>query len=1144
MKITKLYPCKIVCTSVLFLFFSLLTHAQTQRYTPYDQLPEIDKILKPNYSDDMPEWGKMLYSYPINFNTIDRAFTIWEANNKDKKTDLMRYYKLWRKAITPYVTYDGEISMPDVNIIKESLQRAQANSLKPRRAPAAGNTSNWTFWGPKQTFWLNESGSTTTPAAAPWQANVYSFDVTEKNPDILYCGTETGFVNKSVDKGKTWTLCGLDYPFGGGLTSVAIHPENPDTVLVSGGGTIHRTLDGGVTWARTTGGIDASRMKFDLKNPSNLIACGGNGVYTSNNFGASWTRRTFRDTWDVEYKPSNSDTIFALTTNTDNKFRIIQSINAGQSFSEITSFPDTLVNGSGGLLAVTPKNPNVLYAVFLTKSRPYVYRGSFSNGEWTWAKRHTGSDGSFTSDKLTNGQGYFDLVLEVSPLNDNLVFAGTTSLFRSSNAGLAFTPIGGYAGNFSIHPDIQDMKMLSNGDTWVVTDGGVNLSTDNFVSGSKHQALNNMLIGSDLWGFDQGWNEDIIVGGRYHNGNTSIADFYNNKALRMGGGEDATGWVIPGKSRHVAFNDLGSGWILPKTAEGKPEGRFQFTKHPNMEGYGALRSNVVTHPYYSGTIYVGSDSALWISNDFGATFDKLYEFQGKVRFFNISSQNPDVIYVDVNQQGFYRSSDGGKTFEKRTGFYTGYSGGDMRFVISPYNSDVLYATRTHSVWDGNRSEIYRTSDGGATRWSAWSNFGSNVQVKSLAIQPTSDGLDLVYALIDSHGGVAGTVKYRKPGDLDWTDFGTNYPAGLRINHGLAFYRDSKLRIGGNAGVWESPLAEPEFTPVVVPWVEKQTYSTPHDTIQFDCHSYLNHKDAVWTWSFSPEAKFVSNIHARNPKVVFNGPGKYTVTLSVTQRGATVSKTVEEMIEVKPGPSLDDCNNPAELPKQLMSVLKVDSYQAGNEGRNVIDGNTGTIWHTPWGTGETSHPHYIQIDLGDTYNVSKLIYTPRTDQTNGRIQNYEIYISNDVNNWGTYVKKGALTNTSTPTTIDFPVKEGRYAKLVALSEVNGNNWTSAAEIGFVGCKVTTAVNEYFYDASVRAFPIPTSNRITVNLPFQNGLNSYTYNVFSTSGQQITSGKAGENQNAITIDVQNYPSGYYFVILRDKTGITYRTKFIKK
>ena len=56
-----------------------------------------------------------------------------------------------------------------------------------------------------------------------------------------------------------------------------------------------------------------------------------------------------------------------------------------------------------------------------------------------------------------------------------------------------------------------------------------------------------------MWGFDQGWNEDVIVGGRYHNGNTAIADFYQPKALRMGGAESPTGWVMKGKSKHVAF---------------------------------------------------------------------------------------------------------------------------------------------------------------------------------------------------------------------------------------------------------------------------------------------------------------------------------------------------------------------------------------------------------------------------------------------------------------------------------------------------------------------------------------------------------------------------------------------------------------
>lgn len=91
----------------------------------------------------------------------------------------------------------------------------------------------------------------------------------------------------------------------------------------------------------------------------------------------------------------------------------------------------------------------------------------------------------------------------------------------------------------------------------------MNFTTDRFTSRSNHSARNAGLIGSDMWGFDQGWNEDLVVGGRYHNGNTAIAEFYDDTALRMGGAESPTGWVLKGKSRHVAFNDLGNGFILP-----------------------------------------------------------------------------------------------------------------------------------------------------------------------------------------------------------------------------------------------------------------------------------------------------------------------------------------------------------------------------------------------------------------------------------------------------------------------------------------------------------------------------------------------------------------------------------------------------
>lgn len=1130
----------------LFLLCFTFGFSQVSQFTPYDELPELNKTYKPVYSDDMPEWGKMLYQYPVNFNVIDRAFIKWEAANKDKKTPLMRWYKIWRKAITPYVNANGEIEAPSGELVNQNLIKAQSNSLMPRRAPAAGNSSNWTFWGPKETFWLNEGGSDSAPGAAPWQANVYSFDVTDKNPNLLYAGTETGFVNKTVDKGKNWAITGLHYPFGGGVGAIAINPENLDTVLVGAGGTVHRTLDGGATWARTFGvSGSVNRMKFDYEDPNNAITCTSEGVFFTNNSGGNWTRSYAGDTWDIEYKPGRSDTLYALTKNASNKFEFRQSINGGRNFQVITSFPDSIDNHSGGLLAVTPANPNSVLAIMLANNmnrRPFIFEGILENGTWSWHRRYVGSDGAFTSATLTNGQGYFDLVLEISPTNKNMVFAGTTSLFRSTTAGRYWSPIGGYAGRFAVHPDIQDMKILANGDTWLATDGGMNLSTDYFSSLDKHFPLNNMLIGSDLWGFHQGWNEDIIVGGRYHNGNTSIADFYGDKALRMGGGESATGWVIQGKSRHVVFDDLGSGWIIPKTAEGRPEGRFQFSKHPNMEAYGALRSNVVAHPYYSGQLYVGSGNSLWISKDFGVSFDLLYEFNGSVRFFDISSANPDVIYVDVAGQGFFKSTDGGQSFVKKN-LFAGSNGGNIRFVISPYDSEVLYATITQGGWDNSRSQVYRSINGG-TNWMIWSSFSSSIYIKTLAIQPTKDGKDLVYALINTGGFVSGDVKYRKDGDAGgWIDYGTGYPSGLRINHAYPFYRDSKLRVGGNGGVWESPLAETDFIPIVVPWVEQYEYSSPLDTVQFDCHSYLNHKDAVWTWSFSPEASFISDKNARNPKVVFPEPGLYSVTLSVTQNGVTTTKTVSEMVNVRPTPTLDDCGNPAEIPGPMMKVLSVDNFQAGEDGSRVLDGNVSTLWHTAW-SGTPSHPHHIIIDLGEPFSVSKIIHTPRMDGSNGRVKDYEIFVSNSATDWGKYVAKGTLENTSAPTTFDITPTIGRYVKFVALSEVNGSGYTSIAELDFVACRTSTSVNKYFSDEKIHAFPIPASNVFTVNLPFQNGMNSYTYNVFSTTGQLMETGKAGDTQTSIQINVTNYATGQYFVLLQDAAGINYRVKFVKK
>lgn len=113
--------------------------------------------------------------------------------------------------------------------------------------------------------------------------------------------------------------------------------------------------------------------------------------------------------------------------------------------------------------------------------------------------------------------------------------------------------------------------------------------------------------------------------------------------------------------------------------------------------------------------------------------------------------------------------------------------------------------------------------------------------------------------------------------------------------------------------------------------------------------------------------------------------------------------------------------------------------------NVLDGNSATIWHTQWYNSTTPMPHYIDIDLGGTYQVTNLYYLPRQSSANGRIAQYEVYVSADGTNWGTAVATGTFPNTTAEQTVSFGAKTGRYLRLRALSEVNGNPWTSVAEL---------------------------------------------------------------------------------------------------
>jgi hypothetical protein len=149
-----------------------------------------------------------------------------------------------------------------------------------------------------------------------------------------------------------------------------------------------------------------------------------------------------------------------------------------------------------------------------------------------------------------------------------------------------------------------------------------------------------------------------------------------------------------------------------------------------------------------------------------------------------------------------------------------------------------------------------------------------------------------------------------------------------------------------------------------------------------------------------------------------------------------------------------------IPQSGWSLLSVDSQEVscGNYGAvNSFDGNPSTFWHTQWCPSVAPLPHQISINLGASYNVSGFTYLPRQDGcSNGWISQYQFYVSTDGVNWGSPAASGSF-NYGNATTgcpgasappavrVSFAAATGRYVKMVALTEISGNAYVTAAEI---------------------------------------------------------------------------------------------------
>ena len=130
-----------------------------------------------------------------------------------------------------------------------------------------------------------------------------------------------------------------------------------------------------------------------------------------------------------------------------------------------------------------------------------------------------------------------------------------------------------------------------------------------------------------------------------------------------------------------------------------------------------------------------------------------------------------------------------------------------------------------------------------------------------------------------------------------------------------------------------------------------------------------------------------------------------------------------------------------------TVIFASSEEAGSgNASHLTDGDTSTSWHSMYSVTVAKHPHWVDLDAGEEKNITGFTYLPRQEGGNGNVKDYTIHISIDGKEWGEPVHKGqfARNNDEKKVMFDNAVK-GRYIRFTALSEQNGQDFASGAEI---------------------------------------------------------------------------------------------------
>lgn len=475
------------------------------------------------------------------------------------------------------------------------LQENQNNKSKASRVPGDASDNSWTERGP------NNIGGRTR--ALLYDPN----DATHKR---VFAGGVSGglWVNNDItDANSSWTrISGITENIS--VTAFTVDPNNTNNIYVATGETyvggdvtgngIWKSADGGVNWTHVFGGSTGatttnSSGQFlvagqynvnDIKAWNNggstviFAAVGANsfrfsgvnatfisgfqyGFYSSSNNGASWSKIGIFETStgsaipyeinDIEIAADNSIWLATKSNVFGTGGGVILTSTNGATFT----VKHSITNGKRTQIATSASNAGTFYvlAQLSTAGTPIAFIKT-TNGftSTTNVSLPNDSDNKIPANDFTRAQSFYDLLLEVDPTNDAIVYAGGIDLFRSTTSGSSWTQITKWSNNNNlnsltiplVHADFHALifNPTDSNSAIIGNDGGVYFASSLTNATSSTTAIQSRNKNYNITQFysgaiGQNTSNELFLGGAQDNGSL----FLNNATAGINGFTDIFG---------------------------------------------------------------------------------------------------------------------------------------------------------------------------------------------------------------------------------------------------------------------------------------------------------------------------------------------------------------------------------------------------------------------------------------------------------------------------------------------------------------------------------------------------------------------------------------------------------------------------